>query len=173
MVTADISDPENPEFLHRMDYGDIGNTPVSNHTAILQPGTNVVWNSSEAIDEGLEEEWTYAFALDKEDPESDHVLGVLPTPTPPDDSPYSNYYEKGGRFGPHNTHHYQYHEDYYNPSDSDILVYTWFNAGLRLFDVADPRAPEEVGYYVPADPEQRIGTQPRTAARDADRRRPD
>lgn len=160
MVTADISDPENPEFIHRMDYGDVGNTPVANHTAILHPGTNVVWNASEAIFEGLEEEWTYVFALDKEDPESDHVLGPLPTPRPHPHLPYNNYYEKGGRFGPHNTHHYQYNDDYYNPGETDIQAWTWFNAGVRLFDVSDPRAPTEVGYYVPGDPEERLATQP-------------
>jgi hypothetical protein len=32
----------------------------------------------------------------------------------------------------------------------DTLIYcAWFAGGLRVVDVADPTAPEEVAYYVP------------------------
>ncbi len=32
----------------------------------------------------------------------------------------------------------------------DTLVYcAWFAGGLRIVDIADPTAPEEVGYYIP------------------------
>jgi hypothetical protein len=32
----------------------------------------------------------------------------------------------------------------------DTLVYcAWFAGGLRIVDIADPAAPEEVGYYIP------------------------
>jgi hypothetical protein len=32
----------------------------------------------------------------------------------------------------------------------DTLVYlTWFRGGLRVVDIADPRKPKEVGYYIP------------------------
>ena len=160
MVTADVSDPENPELVNRTNFGDVGDTPVANHTAILQPGTDIVWTSSEAIFEGLEQQWTYVFGVDKENPDSEHIISVFPTPTPPRRFPYDNYYEKGGRFGPHNQHHYQYNDDYYNPSKSDVIAYTWFNAGLRLVDVSDPWAPKEVGKYVPPDPDVRLSTQP-------------
>jgi sugar lactone lactonase YvrE len=29
---------------------------------------------------------------------------------------------------------------------------TWFNAGIRVFDVSDPVVPREVGYHVPTAP---------------------
>ena len=54
------------------------------------------------------------------------------------DSPWSQ--APGTRFG---GHQFQEHM-------SDTLVYcAWFSGGLRIVDIADPRAPREVGYFVP------------------------
>ena len=30
-----------------------------------------------------------------------------------------------------------------------IIPFAWFAQGLRLFDIADPYAPKEVGHYLP------------------------
>jgi hypothetical protein len=33
---------------------------------------------------------------------------------------------------------------------TDTLIYaTWFSGGLRIVDVADPSAPQEVGFFIP------------------------
>jgi len=54
------------------------------------------------------------------------------------DSPWSR--AAPGRFG---AHQFQEHMD-------GTLVYcTWFSGGLRIVDVADPAAPQEVGYFIP------------------------
>jgi hypothetical protein len=54
------------------------------------------------------------------------------------DSPWSR--AAPGRFG---AHQFQEHMD-------GTLVYcTWFAGGLRIVDVADPSAPQEVGYFIP------------------------
>src|SRR4249920_947810 len=54
------------------------------------------------------------------------------------DSPYSR--AAPGRFGAH-----QFHERI-----DDTLVYcTWFAGGLRIVDIADPLAPQEVGHFIP------------------------
>ena len=54
------------------------------------------------------------------------------------DSPYSR--AAPGRFGAH-----QFHERM-----DDTLVYcAWFAGGLRIVDIADPTAPQEVGHYIP------------------------
>ena len=74
-------------------------------------------------------------------------------------SPHKSFCEKGGRFGPHNVH-----QLYHNPfvEHSDRIVYlTYFNAGLRIVDIADARLPREVGYFVPPDPTRRYGTLPK------------
>ena len=54
------------------------------------------------------------------------------------DSPWSR--AAPGRFG---AHQFQEHMD-------GTLVYcTWFSGGLRIVDVADPMAPQEVGHFIP------------------------
>ncbi|HVH91851.1 MAG TPA: hypothetical protein VM783_10740, partial [Candidatus Acidoferrum sp.] len=74
------------------------------------------------------------------------------------ESALKNFYEKGGRFGPHNHHHHN-HQPCLEDRD-DIAYLTYFNAGLRLYDIRDARAPKEIGYFVPPDPKIRIGTKP-------------
>ncbi|MEK6593366.1 MAG: RNA polymerase subunit sigma-70 [Pseudomonadota bacterium] len=55
------------------------------------------------------------------------------------DSPWSR--TMPGRFGGH-----QFRER----MKDDTLVYcTWFAGGLRIVDIADPSAPQEVGYFIP------------------------
>jgi hypothetical protein len=54
------------------------------------------------------------------------------------DSPWSR--AAPGRFG---AHQFQEHMD-------GTLVYcTWFSGGLRIVDVADPMAPQELGHFIP------------------------
>jgi hypothetical protein len=56
------------------------------------------------------------------------------------DSPWSR--AAPGRFG---AHQFQEHM-----KGGDTLVYcAWFAGGLRIVDIADPAAPQEVGYYIP------------------------
>ncbi len=39
---------------------------------------------------------------------------------------------------------------------------TYFNAGLRIYDIRDVRLPREIAYFVPPDPVERRGLLPRT-----------
>jgi hypothetical protein len=56
------------------------------------------------------------------------------------DSPWSR--ATPGRFG---AHQFQEHM-----KGGDTLMYcAWFAGGLRIVDIADPTAPQEVGYYIP------------------------
>ena len=73
------------------------------------------------------------------------------------DSPYSR--AAPGRFGAH-----QFHERM-----DDTLVYcTWFAGGLRIVDIADPSAPQEVGHYIPQPAQGQAG--PQTNDVDVDKR---
>ena len=71
-------------------------------------------------------------------------MSTLPMP------PKDVFAKRGGRFGANNLHR--------NPPgpgswQSDTIVFgTFFNGGLRAFDVANAHRAQEIGYYVPAAP---------------------
>jgi hypothetical protein len=66
------------------------------------------------------------------------------------DSPWSR--AAPGRFG---AHQFQEHM-----KCCDTLMYcAWFAGGLRIVDVADPAAPEEVGYFIPEPAAGRVAPQ--------------
>jgi hypothetical protein len=81
-------------------------------------------------------------------------------PRPSDDAPYKNFCEKGGRFGPHNQHQHQYQDVLLH--DENLCFLTYFNAGLRVFDISDDKLIKEIAYFVPPDPLKQIGMLPKT-----------
>ena len=49
------------------------------------------------------------------------------------------------------------------------MVYVaYFNAGLQIYDITDPRDPHITGYYIPDDPAQRRGPIPATLVHQAE-----
>ena len=75
-----------------------------------------------------------------------HPLPISTFPMPPAEA----FTKRGGRFGAHNLH-----ENLPLPSSfrSDtIIVGTFFNGGVRVFDTTDPYRVEEIAYYVPGAP---------------------
>jgi len=36
-----------------------------------------------------------------------------------------------------------------NPANTSLVFFTWYSSGLRVWDVRDPYAPKEIGYYIP------------------------
>ncbi|MGV6874961.1 LVIVD repeat-containing protein [Pseudochelatococcus sp. B33] len=70
-------------------------------------------------------------------------LGTFPMP------PVAEFGPRGGRFGSHNLH-----ENRPGPSfRSDTIIFsTLFSGGLRVYDIADPLQPLEIGHFVPPVP---------------------
>ncbi len=56
-----------------------------------------------------------------------------------------DYCGRGGRFGTHAVA-----ESFYPPYYGKIAIFSWFNAGTRVFDIRDPFAVQEVAYFIPA-----------------------
>ncbi|WP_201258554.1 LVIVD repeat-containing protein [Bordetella sp. H567] len=71
-------------------------------------------------------------------------IGTFPMP------PVEAFAKRGGRFGAHNLH-----ENLPLPvsfQSDTLIVGTFFNGGVRVYDTSDPYHVEEVAYYVPGAP---------------------
>ena len=55
-----------------------------------------------------------------------------------------NYCGRGARFGVHSSE-----ENFKNPLYGTLTSIAYFNGGVRIWDIREPQAPREVGFYVP------------------------
>jgi hypothetical protein len=65
-------------------------------------------------------------------------------------APYNTFAHRGGRSGAHNLH-----ENLPVPASwksEQIIVGTFFNQGVRAYDISNPYQPQEVAYFVPGAP---------------------
>jgi hypothetical protein len=116
--------------------------------------------NSEAIAEKGEESLGYAGIVDISNERSPRLISLFPVPDPPKDMGIRNFTERAGRFGPHNQHQPQFQDVLYQ--NEDIVFLTYFNAGLRAYDISNEKLPREIGYFIPPDPEVRRGVLPKT-----------
>lgn len=159
LVVMDLADPHRPDLLGHVSFGDLASF-IGCHSAVPY-GSDILVVNSEAIAESGQEQLNYAVTVDVADPVNPRVIGWLPVPGPAVDAPYDSYVKKGGRFGPHNQHHHQGQDCLYDHPSKVFLTY--FNAGLRRYDISDPYSPVETGYFVPSDPTERYGIKPENA----------
>ena len=159
LVILDVADIAAPRLVSRLSFSPPFLPFIAVHTAVPIPSRRLVIVNSEAIEEGCREPANFAGLVDVSDETAPRLISLFPLPEPPPDAPYKNFCEKGGRFGPHNQHQPQ-HQRVLIQRD-DLVYLTYFNAGLRIVDIADSFLPREVGFFVPPDPELRIGLLPK------------
>ena len=137
MVVLDVSDVSSPAVVSKLDWSPGGDT----HTCLPLPGRSLVVTTDEAIKHRCHEEEKLVRVLDVSDPSAPRVAGVCPAPG-------REFCEHGLRYGPHNLH-----ENLPGSYRSEELVFvTYFNAGLRVFDIGDPTAPVEIAHWLPHPP---------------------
>jgi hypothetical protein len=81
-----------------------------------------------------------AFMVDISNEATPWPISTFRVPENPGD-----YCGRGGRFGTHAVA-----ESFYAPYYGKIAIFSWFNAGTRVFDIRDPFAVQEVAYFIPA-----------------------
>ena len=156
-IILDISDPTQSQLVSQLLFEGISNHHGI-HTFLPLARRGLALVNDEAINENGEEILNLAGIVDIKDESTPRLISLFPQPTPPPESGLKNFFEKGGRFGPHNQHHSN-HQPCLEDRD-DLAYLTYFNAGLRIFDIRDERSPKEIAYFVPPDPKERIGTKP-------------
>jgi hypothetical protein len=158
-VILDISDIERPKLVSRLDIGAAFSSMIAMHTVIPVPARNLLLVNTEAIAEKQQEAYNFAGIVDISDEQNPRLMSLLPVPRPAAGAPYPNFSTRGGRFGPHNQHHPQGSELF---ADDTLMFMTWFNAGLRVYDISDAYLPREIAWYLPDDPTERRGLLPKT-----------
>ncbi|MGE0253403.1 MAG: LVIVD repeat-containing protein [Alphaproteobacteria bacterium] len=157
-VILDMADVTRPRMISRMPFSPPFLDFIGVHTAVPLTGKPIVVLNSEAIAENGEEPMCFAGLVDISDEENPALLSQLPWPNPPKDAPWPSFAARGGRFGPHNQHQHQDQPALWRNEDHVFL--TWFNAGLRIYDIREPRHPREVAWFLPPDPRERLGPMP-------------
>jgi hypothetical protein len=149
IMILDIADRGRPKLVSSWK-----NSPPFNgfaHTVLPLFGRGLLVVTDESIkDDGAD--WPkLVWLLDARDERNLVSIGTLPV------TGVTPLLHQGGRCGAHNVHE--------NPPTNgawrseNIVLGTFFNAGLRAYDISDPFAPREVGYFVPPAPEgSRAGT---------------
>jgi hypothetical protein len=145
-MTHDLSDIKNPKVIGRFDptpaYGLDGIPFHSMYLGMLDRG--IIVTNSEPLNPDCNESWLPNWVLDVRDPRNPVPIAQLPRPKPPADAPYTDFCFARGRFGAHIT-----------PSlnapgkmSNTFMALSFFNAGIRCYDLSDPTQPKEVASFV-------------------------
>jgi len=142
MIILDISDKSNPKVVSRWDNSPpyVGFT----HTVLPLFDRGLMVVSDESVVDDAADWPKLLWIVDARDETNPVPIATCPPP------PIDAFKGRGGRFGAHNIH-----ENVPSPNawfSDQIIVGTFFNAGLRAYDISNPYQPVEVGYYVPPAP---------------------
>lgn len=134
LVVLDVSDMTAPRRIGglRWEGGDT-------HTCLPLPGRGLVVCTDEQVVGGPDAPERRIRVADVADPRAPRELALCPRP---------GGAGSGLRHGPHNLH--ENRPGTYR--SASLVVATYFDAGVRVYDVIDPRAPVEVAHWVPEPP---------------------
>jgi hypothetical protein len=151
LTVMDIADPTRPRLLwhgHTLPpYG------PGTHSPLPIPDRNLLVLGDEPTSERCVDGLRWVWIYDVRDPANPVVLSKCPQPAEAD------YCAKGGAFGPHNLHEMR-------PGSfqsSHLIFATYYNAGVRVYDIADQLNPVEIGCFVPPNPRRMVDPRPNRA----------
>ena len=138
----DISDMKNIQVISKWNHSPPFNGFI--HTVLPLFNRNLWVVSDECVmDNGAD--WPkLVWVLDARNAGNPVPINTFPMP------PYEAFAKRGGRFGAHNLH-----ENLPGPCSfvsETIIIGTFFNAGVRVYDTSNPFKIEEIAYYVPGAP---------------------
>ncbi|GAA3716737.1 hypothetical protein GCM10022224_098000 [Nonomuraea antimicrobica] len=157
LIVLDISDVARPRQVGHLPFSPPFHAQFGVHGFLPIPERGIGFANSEDISYGKGPAH-HASIVDIKDPANPFLLSLLPAPVPPKEAPYQDFAGRGGWCGPHNFNHHQYHPDV--EKQANLFYLAHFNAGLRVYDVSNPRLPREVGYFIPPEPRKRYGPLP-------------
>jgi len=148
MIILDISDKSKPQMISRWD-----NSPPFHgftHTVLPLFDRNLLIVTDETTSQDGSDLPKLVWVLDIRDERNPVPISTFPAPS----ADLLNL--PGRRVGAHNIH--ENTPGPYTWKSDQIILATFFNAGLRAFDISNPFQPKEIGYFVPpASPQSSTG----------------
>ena len=139
VILLDISDPSQPHDIARVAWAPEGGGHT--HTAMPLPERGLLVVTDEAIHPDCLEARRFVRLIDIHDEHRPNVISKCPEPG-------EEFCDHGLRYGPHNLH-----ENRPGTFISDQIIFvTYFNAGLRVYDISQEETPVEIAHYLPATP---------------------
>lgn len=144
----DISDPTQPRLVAHRNTGPAfgGGT----HSPLPLPDRNLLIVADEPASANCVDGLRYVWVYDIREPSNPVSFATFPQPSEAD------YCAKGGFFGAHNMH--ENRPDSFQ--SSRFIFVTYYNAGVRVYDIADPFRPAEYAHFVPPNPTKLIDPRP-------------
>jgi hypothetical protein len=159
VINLDISDIAHPKLIGEVrmspPFAEVGTQSV--HSVLPLWDRKLIYANSESMKVECQEGLQWAALFDNKNPAKPFLISMLPIPVPPPDAPFKDFCNKGGRFGPHNTNQEIHLPDVEQPGN--LIYLTYFNAGLRVFDIENPRLPTETGWFMPPNPAKPMRSQ--------------
>jgi hypothetical protein len=152
MYCMDLSDIKHPKPYGSVQYefNAFGTIPFHTVLPVTSDAAhprlqNLLVCTHEALEADCREVYHTPYVLDVKDPRNPKIIGFFPRPQAPPDAPYTDFCFARGRFGSHNT------KCWLQPGapKPNFVAMSWFNAGIRIFDISDPTHPKEVAWFVP------------------------
>jgi hypothetical protein len=158
LVILDVSSPQTPRLVGHLDIHPPLGSGIAAHTVVPLRHRPLALMNSEALAERCQEPVGYAGVVDVSNPAQPSLISLFPSPLPPPNGEYTSFCDRGGRFGPHNQN--MPSGDSHVLDDESLCFLTYFNAGLRVYDISDAYHVREVAYLIPRDPPKRFGPLP-------------
>ena len=154
LTVLDVADPTRPKLVaHRNTDPPFGG---GTHSPLPLPDRNLLVLADEPTSANCVDGRRYIWMFDIREPANPVSIATFPEPAEAD------YCAKGGSFGPHNLH-----ENRPGAFQSSRLVFaTYYNAGVRVYDIENPFQPREVGLLRAAQSGAHDGPAPEPAAGD-------
>ena len=148
MTVMDVADPTKPRIIaHRNTDPPFGG---GTHSPLPLMDRNLLVVSDEPVFVNCSDGLRYMWMYDIREPSNPISIATFPQPSDAD------YCAKGGFFGAHNMH-----ENRPGSLQSSRLIFaTYYNAGVRVFDIENQFQPREIAFYVPQNPMRMMDPRP-------------
>ena len=146
LYSFDLSDPAKPKVLGNVNTPpSFAGTEYDNADVSQYERTGFVLTSGYPMNRDCYEPYKDIFVVDARDPSHLKVAAKLPQPAVPEGAPFTSFCQRGGNYGPKRSNAIG------QPGGSrqGVIPYSFYNAGLQIFDVSNPEKPSIAGYFIP------------------------